>query len=110
MRGEGRGYEGMGRDEKGRDEISCDIVEVKTFLRMDFLSFWRFFTPHRNHFGCVGNFLCGESPHAAKEVPLGRENLWREKITFKRENLCEENLTDLPFCFDLDNVIRYGVM
>ena len=42
--------------------------------------------------------MCGESPNTAKKVPLGRENLWREKISFKSENLCEENLTDLLFC------------
>ena len=53
-------------------------------LHRDFFSSWRFFTSHRDLFGCVGSFVCGESPHTAKEVPLGRENLWREKISFKK--------------------------
>ena len=41
-------------------------------------------------------FLCGERSPTAKEVPLGRKNLWREIISVKF-------LTDLPFCFDFDN-------
>ena len=54
----------------------------------------RFSTPHRDLFGCVGN------PHSQKG-PFGARKSLERGISFKRENLCEENLTDSPFCLDV---------
>ena len=99
-----------GQNKKANPWFSPERFSVSTeffSLQREYFSSWRFSPPKGTILAVWGFFLWGKGPHTAKMVPLGRENLWRDKISFERENLPEENLTDLPFCFDLDNIGQY---
>ena len=69
----------------------------------DILLALEIFHPPQGNFWLCGEFLFSwgkKSPHSQKGPFGAKKSL--EGIFFKRENLREENLRDLPFCFDFD--------
>ena len=79
------------------------IVEVKTkrkiceILSKEIFSLKRFFVPKGTFLAVWEHSPLKKTSHTAKNYLWGTKNLLREKISFER-------ITDLAFCFDLNNI------